>query len=81
QQHPSSATGLFFDSQTPAALIQAVESFEACQRQFSPENCQLQAANFSPVIFKQRYLDTLDRCFQAFQTQIGTEKNDWFGSD
>jgi glycosyltransferase involved in cell wall biosynthesis len=43
----SDPTGLFFDAQTPAALIAAVERFEAQRQQFSAAACRANAERFS----------------------------------
>lgn len=45
------ATGLFFTSQTPEALIRAVKRFETMK--FSPQACQRNAERFSQARFKQ----------------------------
>lgn len=60
-QYPDQATGLLFSPQTPAALVEAVECFEAKQDQFSPEVIYKQATQFSPQQFDRRYLELLER--------------------
>lgn len=66
RQDPQKGTGLFFQEQKPAALVQAVQTFEKLQPQINPENCRLQAAKFSSTIFKQSYLEFVDSCIQDF---------------
>lgn len=45
-------TGVFFDKQTPDALINAVKQFENEQSHFNTECCVEQAAQFSPEKFR-----------------------------
>ncbi|MFP4134042.1 MAG: glycosyltransferase [Halothece sp.] len=61
RKYPDQATGLLFSPQTPAALVEAVECFEAKQDQFSPETIYQQATHFSPQQFNTRYLELLER--------------------
>ncbi len=66
RQDSQNGTGLFFQEQKPAALVQAVQTFEKLQPQINPENCRLQAAKFSSTIFQQSYLEFVDSCIQDF---------------
>lgn len=77
RQYPDSATGLFFWAQTEAALIEAVEKFEAYQELFSPEVARSQATQFAPKIFQERLLAFIERSyedFQARQQRLGVEE-------
>lgn len=56
----SKGTGILFNEQTEAGLVEAVETFE--EQGFDPEYAQEHAAQFSPEIFAQRYLDFLQAC-------------------
>lgn len=56
------ATGILFRVQTEAALVEAVSKFEADQGMFDPEYARSHAAQFSPEIFAQQYLDLLNTC-------------------
>jgi len=47
----SPLTGVFFDEQTPAALVQAVRRFEAWEPQFRPADARAQAERFSRATF------------------------------
>ena len=60
-------TGLFFDTQQPEALIEAVGKFEQLSEQIDPESCRLQANKFSPTIFKQSYLQFIEDCYQEWK--------------
>jgi len=64
RQHPDTGTGLFFDRQTAAALVDAVEKFEACQETINPEVVRSHAAQFAPKIFAERYLAFLEQSCQ-----------------
>lgn len=60
-QHPDTGTGIFFEVQTEAALIEAVKKFETYHSRFDPEYARSHAAQFTPEIFAQRYLAFLKR--------------------
>jgi len=64
RKHPDTGTGLFFLDQSSQALIEAVEAFEARATAFSPEQIQLNAAQFAPTVFSDRYLTFLDGCYR-----------------
>jgi glycosyltransferase involved in cell wall biosynthesis len=68
RQHPDTGTGLLFDRQTEAALMEAVEKFEANQGALNPECARSHAAQFAPKIFAERYLAFLDNSCQEFQS-------------
>jgi glycosyltransferase involved in cell wall biosynthesis len=68
RQYPDTGTGIFFGTQTEAALVEAVEKFEAYQGMFNPECTRSQAAQFAPKIFEERYLTFLERSFHEFQS-------------
>lgn len=50
QSHP---TGLFFPTQTTAAIVEAVKTFEQNQSLFTAENCVNNATKFSPAQFRE----------------------------
>ena len=62
RQYADSATGVLFSPQTEDALVEAVEVFEARQGELVAEVARSQAANFSPEVFKKRYLTFLESC-------------------
>ncbi len=74
RQHPDSGTGLFFKTQSAAALIEAVKIFEASEGAFSPERSRLNAAGFAPKIFGDRYLAFLERCYEDYQLRFSPDK-------
>ncbi len=67
REYPQDGTGLFFDVQQPEALIEAVKTFEKLQTKIEPENCRLQATQFSPTIFKQSYLKFIEDCYREWK--------------
>ena len=73
RQHPESGTGLFFSSQTAAALVEAVKEFEQLQGKFQPSAGRLRAASFAPEVFQQRYLAFVEQCFQEFRSRDFTK--------
>ncbi|WP_066375081.1 MULTISPECIES: glycosyltransferase [unclassified Anabaena] len=60
--YKDTGTGIFFGSQTEAALVEAVEKFEMYQDVLNPEYMRSHAVQFSPQIFAQRYLDFVHQC-------------------
>jgi glycosyltransferase involved in cell wall biosynthesis len=67
RQHPQAGTGIFFFPQTPAALVEAVETFSQRQHQFNPESCRRQGAKFAPEVFAASYLGFLEQCCQNWR--------------
>ena len=55
-------TGIFFRVQQEAALMEAVEKFEAYQDVFNPEYARQNAAQFSKQVFAEQYLEFLNTC-------------------
>lgn len=74
RQYPDSGTGLFFQTQTIAALVEAVKTFEALKGTFSPERSRLNAALFAPKLFSDRYLTFLERCYEDYQSRFSPNK-------
>ena len=62
RQHGNTGTGIFFQEQTEASLIEAVETFEANREKFNPEYAKKHAAQFSKQMFASRYLDFVHQC-------------------
>jgi glycosyltransferase involved in cell wall biosynthesis len=54
-------TGLFFDEQTPASLINAIERYEHMQNEFSPNQIIQHARQFDREQFKKRILETINK--------------------
>ena len=60
--HGDTGTGIFFQQQSPASLIEAVETFEAKAGKFNPEYARKHAAQFSKQMFASRYLNFVHQC-------------------
>jgi glycosyltransferase involved in cell wall biosynthesis len=56
------ATGIFFGTQTEAALMEAVKKFEIYQNAFNPEYVRSHVSQFSSSVFAERYLKFIDQC-------------------
>jgi glycosyltransferase involved in cell wall biosynthesis len=64
-EHP---TGLFFDSQLPATIAEAVREFERRADSITPLACWENAQRFSAQIFRDTYGNFVDRCWDAFHS-------------
>lgn len=74
RQNPDTGTGLLFPVQKPAALIEAVQTFEQLQGQFLSENCRQQADLFSSEMFQKSYLKFIENCSQKFLGKTNPKK-------
>ena len=74
RQHSDNGTGLFFTTQTPESLIEAVKTFEASQGAFSPQRNRVNAVAFAPKTFSDRYLSFLEHCYQKCQSRLSADK-------
>lgn len=68
---PARRTGVFFDAQTPEALIAAVEAFEALPVPIAPETCRRHAEDFAPERFRERFAAEVERAWAAFHGEPG----------
>jgi glycosyltransferase involved in cell wall biosynthesis len=67
-------TGLFFDSQQPDAIRDAVRAFERESERITPLACWENAQRFSDHIFRDAYGGFVERCWDAFQSApLGTQ--------
>jgi glycosyltransferase involved in cell wall biosynthesis len=71
QENP---TGVFFSSQLPADIAQAVRDFERQGREITPADCRENAAQFSLQVFREKYALFVQRCWSAFKTQGARER-------
>lgn len=62
-------TGLFFDAQTPEAVVDAVRAFEALPQPISPRACRRHAESFSQQRFRASFRALVERHWQAFQAE------------
>jgi len=56
-----SPTGLFFDQQTAASVVSAVERFEALGDVISAQACAANAARFAPEHFRHEFMAIVER--------------------
>ncbi len=61
-------TGTFFEEQTPASLINAIEKFSAMK--FDPETIRTQAEKFDRRIFDKRMLDYIEKKWEHWQKEM-----------
>ena len=61
--HP---TGLFFHGQTPEAIIDSVSEFERREGEFTARACRENAERFSIDVFRERYMDFVQTCWEKF---------------
>lgn len=63
-EHPP--TGLFFEEQTVASLVAAVETFEACADEIDPDACRANAQRFSREAFQASFRRVVRREWERF---------------
>jgi glycosyltransferase involved in cell wall biosynthesis len=61
----AAATGVLFDRQTPEAIMDAVEAFEAATPEIAPEACRENAMRFSEPRFHREFADAWGRAVEA----------------
>jgi glycosyltransferase involved in cell wall biosynthesis len=62
-------TAVFFDAQTPQAIIEAVQRFEGEEgRRITPEACRQNALRFNPERFRQEFKAFVDKAWADFQS-------------
>lgn len=59
-------TGVFFESQTVAAVVAAVRTFEGERQHFEPKRIREHAQNFGQARFRQEFADYVDHAWQDF---------------
>jgi glycosyltransferase involved in cell wall biosynthesis len=64
RSHVDTGTGILFQKQVEAALVEAVEKFEMYQGSLNPEYAREHATQFSKQAFAQRYRDFIFKCNQ-----------------
>ena len=69
RQDPIMGTGILFGSQEPAAIVEAVGTFEELAHRFNPASCRTQATKFAPHIFQKTYLDYIASCSSQWSDQ------------
>jgi glycosyltransferase involved in cell wall biosynthesis len=70
-QRPDAPTGRFFHEQTPAAIVEAVQAFEAEESRYTAFNCRENALRFSPAAFRAGMHKVIDRAMQELSSRGG----------
>ena len=70
-QRPDAPTGRFFHEQTPAAIVEAVQAFEAEESRYTAANCRENALRFSPAAFRAGMQKVIDRAMQELAARGG----------
>jgi glycosyltransferase involved in cell wall biosynthesis len=65
-------TGLFFQEQSVAAVLDALDRFENAAEQFTPANCRSNAERFSAQRFRNSFRSLLDVFIERFELQSAT---------
>lgn len=66
-------TGLYFQEQTATAIQQAVDDFEKNQHRFIASHCATQVDQFSPHIFREKFVSYIKSCFDNAAQRPSTE--------
>ncbi|WP_310412143.1 glycosyltransferase, partial [Chamaesiphon sp. OTE_8_metabat_110] len=66
--HPDRGTGILFPTQTTAAIIAAIATFETHRHQFQAAHIRTHAEGFATDIFRSQYLSLLDRYTSQWQS-------------
>ena len=64
-------TGLLFDQQSVASLIEAVHRFEAMEESFNSETIRERAMQFSDVVFRERMSSFIEDALESHNREIG----------
>jgi glycosyltransferase involved in cell wall biosynthesis len=67
RKYRDTATGIWFNPQTEAGLIEAVQLFEVNQAKFHAEEVRSHAMKFSKAVFQHQYGEFVDHCYREFQ--------------
>jgi hypothetical protein len=65
-------TGLFFSTQTPQAICEAIVRFENIEHEFDPERIRSHAKGFSTEIFKKKFRAYVDSRWAEHQQTLKT---------
>jgi glycosyltransferase involved in cell wall biosynthesis len=68
RDHPDRGTGIFFPTQTTAAIVTAISTFETYQGQFNTQHIRTHAESFAASVFQSQYLDLVDRYCQQWKS-------------
>lgn len=63
-------TGVFFDEQTPQAIVEAIERFERSSGRIGADACVARAAGYAPAVFDRRFGAWVDAQWAAWQQRL-----------
>jgi glycosyltransferase involved in cell wall biosynthesis len=66
--HPDCGTGILFPTQTIAAIVAAIETFETYHQQFQSEQIRTHAESFAASVFRSQYLSLVDRYYHEWKS-------------
>jgi glycosyltransferase involved in cell wall biosynthesis len=66
--YPDCGTGILFPTQTTAAIMAAVATFETYHQQFQPAQIRIHAEKFADSVFRSQYLSLLDRYYHQWRS-------------
>jgi glycosyltransferase involved in cell wall biosynthesis len=63
-------TGVFFEEQSAAAIVEAVRRFEANRQRISPAACRARAEDFSAARFRGEFESFVERAWTDWQKRL-----------
>ncbi|HUO92316.1 MAG TPA: glycosyltransferase [Rhizomicrobium sp.] len=67
-------TGLFFDEQTPEAIMETVERFESERASFRPQACRANAEQFAPEVFRSLVENFVREKYAIYRSTVDGER-------
>jgi glycosyltransferase involved in cell wall biosynthesis len=74
-------TGLFFWTQTPQAICEAVQMYESMEHKFDPERVRSHAKGFSTEVFKKKFRAYVDARWAQHQQNVKSYPHEEFLKD
>ena len=68
RSYPDCGTGILFPTQTTAAIMAAIATFETYHQQFQPAQIRIHAEKFADSVFRSQYLSLIDRYYQQWRS-------------
>ncbi|MFM2304973.1 MAG: hypothetical protein RLZZ135_2385 [Cyanobacteriota bacterium] len=68
RNYPDCGTGILFPTQTTAAIMAAIATFETYHQQFQPAQIRIHAEKFADSVFRSQYLNLLDRYYHQWRS-------------
>jgi glycosyltransferase involved in cell wall biosynthesis len=77
----SEPTGMFFEEQTAAAIVEAIRNFEQDSTRFDPAACRKNACRFSVERFRRQFTEFCERTVARHKMETAVTTNDAVLSD